>query len=73
MTNVQLCLLLISQKGWFQLNSRMDRTHFASAMTLNKFRNDCRNAKLHFQITFSLLSTSSLFKLPSDNVKTVIK
>jgi len=27
-------------------------------------RNYCRNAKLHFQITFSLPSTSSLLKLP---------
>ena len=34
---------------------------------LNDFeqlKNDCRNAKLHFQMTFSLPSTSCLLKLP---------
>ena len=33
MTNVQFVLL--SQKRWFQFNSRIVRTHFASVMTLN--------------------------------------
>ena len=28
-------------------------------------KNDCRNAKLHFQMTFSLPSTSCLLKLPN--------
>ena len=47
-------------KRWFQFNSRIARTHFSSIMTLN----DCRNAKLLFQVTFSFPSTSCLFKLP---------
>ena len=29
-------------------------------------KTDCRNAKLHFQMTFSLPSTSCLLKLPND-------
>ena len=29
-----------------------------------QLKNDCRNAKLHFQMTFSLSSTSCLLKLP---------
>ena len=28
-------------------------------------KNDCRNAKLHFQMTFSLSSSSCLLKLPT--------
>ena len=31
-----------------------------------RLRNDCRNAKLHFQMTISLSSTSCLLKLPTD-------
>ena len=49
---------------WFHFNSRIVRTHFSSKMTLN-IKNDCRNAKLHFQMTFSLPSTSCLLKLPN--------
>ena len=30
-----------------------------------QLKNDCRNAKLHFQMTFSLPSTSCLLKLPN--------
>ena len=33
-------------------------------------RNDYRNAKLHFQMTFSLPSTSCLRKLPADRRQT---
>jgi len=40
------------------LNSRILNTHFASIVT--QLRNDCRSAKLHFQMTLSMLSTSCL-------------
>ena len=64
MTNVQFCMLMLNfvclcPKRWLQFYSRMVRTHFSSIMTLNNWKNDCRNAKLHFQ-TFSLPSTSCL-------------
>ena len=34
---------------------------------LSSLKVDCRNAKLHFQMTFSLLSPSCLLKLPNEN------
>ena len=49
-------------RRWFQFNSRIVRTHFASVMILNNWKNYCGNAKLHFQVTFLLSSTSSLLK-----------
>ena len=33
-------------------------------------KSDCRNAKLHFQMTFSLPSPSCLLKLPNDSSST---
>ena len=56
---VSLCL-----NRWFQFNSKIVRTHLPSIMILTWLKNDCRNAKLHFQMTFSLSSTSCLLKLP---------
>ena len=47
--------VLLCPKRWFQFNSRIVRTHFLSIMTLNNW-----NAKLHFQMTLSLPSTSCL-------------
>ena len=42
-------------KRSFQFNSRIVKTHFASIMTLNHWEMiQCWNAKLHFQMTFSL-------------------
>ena len=58
--------VLSCPKRWFQFNSRRVRTHFSTIMTLNNWKNDCRNAKLHFQMTFSLPSTSCLLKLPNE-------
>ena len=57
--------VFLSLKLWFQIDSRITGTHFASVMTWNNLRNDCRNGALHFQITFSLSSTSCLLKLSS--------
>ena len=51
-------------KRWFQFNSRIVRTHFASIMSLNNWKIDCRNAKLHFQMKLSLSSTYSLCLSP---------
>ena len=63
MAGVQLRLLTL--KCCFQFNSRILRTNFTRVMTSNNsVRNDCRNAKLHFQMTFPLSSTSSSLKLP---------
>ena len=56
--------VLLSQKRWFQFNSRIVRTHFSSKMTLNNWKWLQKN--LHFQMTFSLPSTSCLLKLPND-------
>ena len=53
--------VFLCSKRWFQFNSRIVRTHLSSKMTL---KNDCRKAKLYFQMTFSLPSTSCLLKLP---------
>ena len=58
--------VLLCPKSWFQFNSRIVKTHFSSMMTLNNL--DCRSAKLHFQMTFSLPSTSCLLKLPNITV-----
>ena len=38
---------------------------FSSIMTLNNWKKGCRNAMLHFQMTFLLPSTSYLLKLPN--------
>ena len=52
-------------KRWLQLNSRLVRSRCASIMTLNAWlRNDCKNAKLHFLMTFSLPSTFCSLKFP---------
>ena len=56
--------VFLCPKRWFQFNWRMVRTHFSRIMTLNNWKSNCRNAKLDFQITFSLPSTSCLLKLP---------
>ena len=56
--------VFLCPKRWFQFNWRMVRTHFSRIMTLNNWKNNCRNAKLDFQMTFSLPSTSCLLKLP---------
>ena len=56
--------VFLCPKRWFQFNSMIVRTHFLSIMTLNNWKNDCRNAMLHFQMTFSLPSKSCLLKLP---------
>ena len=67
-TNVQFCLL-ISEALVLQFNSTIVRAHFAilnnwgMVCNLEKLRDDCGNAKLHFQMTFSLGSTSCLLKL----------
>ena len=58
--------VLLCPKRWFQFNSRRVRTHFSTIMTLNNWKNDWRNAKLHFQMTFSLPSTLCLLKLPNE-------
>ena len=44
-------------RRWFQFNSRIVRTHFSSIVSLNYWKMS-RNAKSHFQMTFSLSSTS---------------
>ena len=63
--------VLLSLKRWFQFNSRIVWSHFANQMTSsNSVRNNCRNAKLHFQKTFSLWSMPYLLK-PSKDVKSV--
>ena len=41
-------------------------THFATEKTLNKSRNGYGNAELHFQMVFSLSSTSSLLLIVGD-------
>ena len=55
-------IVFLPLRRWFQFNSRIVRTQFASVMILNNWKNDCSNAKLHFQVTFLLSSTSSLLK-----------
>ena len=57
--------VLLPQKRWFQFNSRIVRTHFASAMTLNNcdIIEETRSYIL-LQMTFSLPSRSFLLKLP---------
>ena len=50
--------ILSCPKRWFQFNSRIvSKAHFSGII---------RNAKIHFQVTFSLPSTSCLVKLPTD-------
>ena len=51
--------VLLTQKRWFQFNSRIVRTHFATAMTLN----NCDIIE-ETRSYMSLSSTSSLLKLP---------
>ena len=60
-----LIFVFLCPKCWFQYNSRIVRTHFSSMMTLNIWKY-CRNAKLHFHMTFSVPSTSCLLKLPTE-------
>ena len=50
--------VFLSPKRWFQFNCRIVRTHFSSIMTLNNWKIYC--ILLHFQMKFSLPSTSCL-------------
>ena len=66
-TSIQL-LLLIS-KPFTQFNCRIVSI-YCSANELESPRNDCRNTKLHFQMTFFSLSLKpSLLKLPVDRMR----
>ena len=56
-----------SVKRWYQINSRILRRHFTSILTSNNWE---MNDKLHFQMKFSLKSTSCLFNLPYFNKTT---
>ena len=56
MTNVQFCPLMS------QALDRIVRTHFSSIMSLNIRK---MIAETHFQVTFSLSSTSCLLKPPN--------
>ena len=59
--------VLLSQKRWFQFNSRIARTHFSSVMTLNiieetrsyifRWRSRCRRRRLCLSSLSSVLST----------------
>ena len=52
----------------YQFYSWIVRTYFASQMIWNNGKNDCRSAKLYFQVMFSLSLTSSSLKLPNVSV-----
>ena len=60
-------------KPWFQFNSGIVRAHFSSTMTLNNWKINCRNARLYFQMTFSLPSTSCFLKLPINCTRTFMQ
>ena len=67
MDDVSICwqmfnFVLSSQKRWFQFNSRIVRTHFASVMALN----NCEITK------FSLSSTSFYLKPPTSSLRPLI-
>ena len=57
--------ILVSLRRWFQFNSRIVRTHFASVMTLNYRETVARTRSYIFRVTLSQSSTSSLPKLSS--------
>ena len=63
--------VFLCPKRWFEINSRTVRRHFSSIMALNKWKKNCRKGKLHFQVTFSLPSTSCLLKLPNNKIVTI--
>ena len=46
----------LSQNGWFQFNSRRVKLTFCKRNDLEQLRNNCRHAKLHFQMRFSMPS-----------------
>jgi len=54
--------VFLCPKHWFHFNSRIVRTQ---QNDLEQLRNYCRNARLRFQMTFSLPSSSCLPKLPN--------
>ena len=56
--------VFLCPKRWFQFNSRI--VTFFKHNEFEYLKSDCRNAKLHFQMTFSLTSMSCLLKLPTD-------
>ena len=62
MTKLMFNFVFLSLKRWFQSNSKIVGTHFASVMNY-----DCSNAKSHFQMKFLLSSTSCWLKLPIIN------
>ena len=62
MTKLMFNFVFLSLKRWFQSNSKIVGTHFASVMNY-----DCRKTKLHFQMEFLLLSTSCWLKLSINN------
>ena len=51
-------LFFSSLNCWHKFNSRTVKTHFSRIMARKQLRDDCRNAKLDFLITFSQSSTS---------------
>ena len=61
--------ILLSLKRWLQFTFRILRTHFGSLMSM---WNDWRDAKLPFQMTFSLTSTSSLHTIISSLFKIIV-
>jgi len=52
--------VLLSLRRWFQFNSRIVRTHFASVMTLNYWETVARTRSYIFRVTFSQSSTSPI-------------
>ena len=54
--------VFLCPKHWLQFNFRTVRTHFSSIITLNNWK-IISETQLHFQMTFSLPSTSCLLKL----------
>ena len=64
MTNVQIFVYLFL-KRWFQFDSRIVRTRFANVVASNNLEMIAETRSQHFQMTFSLSSTSSLLKLPN--------
>ena len=59
----------LSQKRWFQFNSKIVRTHFASILTVNNWEMITETQNYIFQMTFSLSSTSCLLKHTIDDAK----
>ena len=54
---------------WYQVNSRINRTHFSCLMTYWIVENLLQTCKLTFQMMFALSSTSSLLKFPIKELK----